>query len=185
MKWSLDHDQCKCIFPGIMAWSVLISLCSSFFFSQSRNWRGRSVSSIPGGVYIAPAVAGCVRFLDLAGRAGFNLLAPTDVYTGCTCVKTPDSKPNVLYISARYLKDENLLASNYWLRGLNNCCSSIVIYLLISDNFYLWYNLDEFLYDGFFCESKTQNGNEHFYYAHYISQGQNSFPVEMVIKNSL
>lgn len=125
------------------------------FFSQSRNWRGRSVSSIPGGVYIAPAVAGCVRFLDLAGRAGFNLLAPTDVYTGCTCVKTPDSKPNVLYISARYLKDENLLASNYWLRGLNNCCSSIVIYLLISDNFYLWYNLDEFLYDGFFCESKT------------------------------
>lgn len=95
VKWSLDHDQCKCIFPGIMAWSVLISLCSSFFFSQSRNWRGRSVSSIPGGVYIAPAVAGCVRFLDLAGRAGFNLQAPTDIYTGCTCVKMSDSKPNV------------------------------------------------------------------------------------------
>lgn len=95
VKWSLDHDQCKCIFPGIMAWSVLISLCSSFFFSQSRNWRGRSVSSIPGGVYIAPAVAGCVRFLDLAGRAGFNLQAPTDIYTGCTCVKMFDSKPNV------------------------------------------------------------------------------------------
>lgn len=155
VKWSLDHDQCKCIFPGIMAWSVLISLCSSFFFSQSRNWRGRSVSSIPGGVYIAPAVAGCVRFLDLAGRAGFNLQAPTDIYTGCTCVKMFDSKPNV---SARDICGIILI---------NSCTDELFYESKVSAMNSFWETL---------CP---------FYYAHYISWEQKFFPVKMIIKSSL
>lgn len=92
---------------------VLMSSCSFFFcfvfFLQSPCWKGRSVSSIPGGVYISTAVAGCVRFLDLAGRAGFNSQASDlHIYTGCTCVEMFDSRLNE-YLFCRKLRLSVLL----------------------------------------------------------------------------